>query len=508
MSHCALRLGPALAGLLAGVAACAAPKAARTPVRELNAPPESASDHAAGSDADGGDTSTQAPHSGGQQAPVEQPTDPTASHSQSSDPSPAEPAEPELEHESSLAVHGSLSSWWRSRNTAGAHDNDLRSVLTLDLGDPTQDAFSAHFLGQGTLDLDGDSDDAVAGLSDTYDSALTGRLYDAYVDFHAIDGLERVRLGRQLDYETPELAWFDGALVASQEFSDLRAQVGVYGGIPVHPYESSPAGDTLIGAYASAKPWQGNRLRLDWMHFEDERDDLEYSDDLLGARAWQRFGPSFAVEAGYTRLGEDDRDLRARATWSDSDDDLTLEASWYQLLEAQADLSLELDPFYATLLELFPYSQARLLASKGFSERLDLQAGLDLRRVSDEDDVGDFNRDFERYFLRADLQDTLPAELELGAIGEVWVSDGSDVETWGFDLEREFGADLEASLGTLYALYKFDAAAQEERQDVRTWFLRMRWKHSQAFTFDAEYDYEDSDGTDFHTVRLGGTWRF
>jgi hypothetical protein len=133
---------------------------------------------------------------------------------------------------------------------------------------------------------------------------------------------------------------------------------------------------------------------------------------------------------------------------------------------------------------------------------------MDLRRVSDEDDIGDFNRDFERYFLRANLDDTLPAELDLGVVGEVWVSDGSDITTWGLDLERKFGAALEASAGTLFALYQFDVATEEERQDVRTWFLRMRWKRTKSTTVDAEYNYEDSDGTDFHTLRLGATWRF
>jgi hypothetical protein len=419
-----------------------------------------------------------------------------------------ESAEPPAEEDSGLDIHGSLSTWLRSRNTSGAHDNDLRQVVSIDVGDPTKDAVSGHLMAQGSLDLDGDSDDVFAGLSDTYDSALTGRLYDAFVDFNQVDGFERIRLGRQLDYETPELAWFDGALVESEELGSLRSQLGVYGGLPVHPYESSPDGDALIGAFASARPWEGNRLRLDWMHFQDQRDDQEYRDDLLGARTWQNFGPSVLVEGGYTRLGGENRDVRARAMWSDSDDDLTLEASWYQLLETQADLSLELDPYYATLLELFPYTQTRLMASKGFGERFDLQAGMDLRRMSDEDDVGNFNRDFERYFLRADLNDTLPAELDLGAVGEVWVSDGSDISTWGLDLERAFGAELEASAGTLFALYKFDVATEEERENVRTWFLRMRWKRTKSTTFDFEYDYEDSDGTDFHTLRLGGTWRF
>ncbi len=420
----------------------------------------------------------------------------------------AQSSEAPAEAESELEVHGSLSTWLRSRNTSGAHDNDLREVVSIDVGDPSKDAVSGHLMAQGSLDLDGDSDDVFAGLSDTYDSALTGRLYDAFVDFNHVDGFERIRLGRQLDYDTPELAWFDGALVESEELGGMHSQLGVYGGLPVHPYESSPEGDALIGAFASARPWEGNRLRLDWMHFQDQRKDQEYRDDLLGARAWQNFGPSVLVEGGYTRLGDENRDVRARAMWSDSDDDLTLEAGWYQLLEAQADLSLELDPYYATLLELFPYTQTRFMASKGFGERFDLQAGMDLRRVSDEDDVGDFNRDFERYFLRADLNDTLPAELDLGAVGEVWVSDGSDISTWGLDLEREFGAQLEASAGTLFALYKFDAATEEERENVRTWFLRARWKRSKSTTLDFEYDYEDSDGTDFHTLRLGGTWRF
>jgi hypothetical protein len=487
-----LRFGPALAGLLAGVAACSTPKAPRRP----DDPPPPSTEVAGEPATEPSDAATTL---------ASEPTGDAADQEESSS---APVGEPEEEEEASLEVHGSLSTWLRSRNTSGAHDNDLRQVVSIDVGDPTKDPVSGHFMAQGSLDLDGDSDDVFAGLSDTYDSALTARLYDAFVDFNDFDGLERLRLGRQFDYETPELAWFDGALVETSELTGLRSQLGLYGGIPVHAYESSPEGDALIGAFATARPWEGNRLRLDWMHLQDERGDQEYRDDLFGARAWQNFGPSLLVEAGYTRLEQDDRDVRARTTWHDVDSDLTLEASWYQLLEAQADLALELDPFYNTLLELFPYTQTRFMASKGFGERFDLQAGMDLRRVSDEDDIGDFNRDFERYFLRADLMRTLPAGLDLGAIGEVWVSDGTDVETWGLDLEKELGAQLEASAGTIFALYKFDVASQEERENVRTWFLRLRWKRTKSTTLDAEYDYEDSDGTDFHTLRLGGTWRF
>ena len=185
-----------------------------------------------------------------------------------------------------------------------------------------------------------------------------------------------------------------------------------------------------------------------------------------------------------------------------------MQASFYELLSTQQALPLEIDPFYATLYDLFPYHQARIMASKGFGSKLSVQAGAEARRVSDDSDEGQWNRDFERYFSTLQLSEILPAHLVLGLTGEVWNSQGNDIDSWGVDLSKRFGEVLDGSLGSYYSLYKTDFASGTESDDVRTWFLRLRWKRSKSSIFDLRFDVEDMDPQTVQTLRVGWTWRF
>ncbi|HVS09901.1 MAG TPA: hypothetical protein VMS76_08490 [Planctomycetota bacterium] len=413
------------------------------------------------------------------------------------------------EAEEGLRIDGYLASRYRGRWRGGDDDHDLDEVLWLEIGDPAKDRVSGRLMASVLADLDGheSASSPLFSLADTYDSSLHARLFEAYADVKS-SKLSALRLGRQMIWGTPELAWFDGVLVESPEWRRERIRLGAYGGVPVHLYESSPEGDAIAGLFVENRPWNGARVRLDWMHLEDERRTAEHEDDLFGLGLWQGIGRSARVEARYTNVEGSSRDVRASASWFDVDRALLVQLSHYRLLETQDALVLELDPFSETLQELFPYDQTRLLASKGFGESLDLQLGADLRRVSDEDDVGVFNHDFERYFVTGTLPKALPADLELALTLEAWESDPTDVRTWGADLSRRFGERLDLSLGSSYALYEYDALLGRERDDVRTTYLRGRWRRSERTSFEAAYEHQDDDLEDTHLVRLGTTWRF
>ena len=47
----------------------------------------------------------------------------------------------------------------------------------------------------------------------------------------------------------------------------------------------------------------------------------------------------------------------------------------------------------------------------------------------------------------------------------------------------------------------------DERDDVRTYYLVLRWKQSRVSAFDFRYEFENSEYGDFHTLRLGATWQ-
>ena len=415
-------------------------------------------------------------------------------------------AEPE---EQAYPIRGTLSSRYRGRWESDARDHDLYQVLTLEAGDAQSDRVTAHFMGQAAYDLDGaDSEGNYAffSLQDTYDSAVTARLYHAYADVHGT-GLATLRLGRQLVYETPEVAYFDGVRVETEELGEKDVQLGVYGGVPVHPFESSPEGDVIVGVSGQARPWRGSRLRLDWMHLEDESLLGVNQDDLTTVALDQHFDPGFQVGGEYSLLEGEERDFRLRASAYSAQRDLTCEVSFYKLLRAQSERSIPFDPFFATLFDLFPYWQSRLLLSKGFEAGLTLQAGVDLRRVEDSNDVGEFNRDFDRYHLTTTF-DELPAELELSVTGELWESDASDVRAWGLDLRRQVTPELAATVGTYFSLFKYELYTDSEREDVRTWYTALAWRRAKGPRFDLRYEFEDADLDQFHYLRLGATWSF
>jgi hypothetical protein len=405
-------------------------------------------------------------------------------------------------------IHGSLVSRYQGRWTNGAHDNDLTEVLSLEVGDTKKDPVTGYLLAEGLADLDGHGSSTFHSLADTYDSAVTARLYDAHADLHVARSLDTLRVGRQEIVDTPEIAYFDGLRAETVDLGEARIRVGAFGGVPVKLYASSTSGDSMFGTFAQARPWTGGRLRADWMHVEDEGSFGPRKDDLLGIGASQNFGTNLRVEAQHTRLENESRDLRVRASYAAKDSDLVLQASWYELMQTQKDFTVPFDPFYSTLYDLFPYSQVGFLASKSLGKHVDLQGGADLRRVSNDEDVGEFNRDFNRYFLTSGIRGVLPVDLDLSLTGEIWDSQDSDFSTYGADLGRKFGATVDANVGTYYSMYKYDLFQNRELDDVRTWYLKVAWNRATSTTFDVRYEYEDDSSAEYHSVRLGMTWRF
>ena len=227
---------------------------------------------------------------------------------------------------------------------------------------------------------------------------------------HAIDGVEALRLGRQLVYETPLTAHFDGALVESAPLlsaSAPRVQLGAYLGVPVHPYESSPTGDAIAGVYASATPWEAARVRFEWMYLEDVREESRFVNELLAATLRQSFEHKSSItdlELRHSWIEDEARDLLVALGHDDWERSFSIDARYYELFEQENSRAVPLDPFESTLLELFPFRQITLLGSKN-SESVVVDGGVDVRRVSSSDDEGEFNRDLERYFLTTTLID-------------------------------------------------------------------------------------------------------
>jgi hypothetical protein len=403
-------------------------------------------------------------------------------------------------------VHGSLSLRYRDQSTDSGHDRDLYTLLDLEMGDEDTDPWTASIVGRLSQDF-GDDDSEFASAADTFDDNLTAQLYEAHLDLRDVPALEVLSLGRQELSETPEWVRYDGFRFETLPGGNGQQTFGFYGGQSVHFWESSPEGDALFGGWWAKRPWSGGRMRLDWMHIEDETVTGSRDDDLVAAHLRQDVTQQVQLKGDYSWLGGSSRDVRLAATWNDARDGLLVQGTWYELLSTQFELTEELDPFSPTLFAQFPYRQWRVVASKSWDDDFDLDGGADVRRVTDESDVSDFNRDFERYHLTATRHDVFTEDLSLGVTGELWDSGDTSQASWGLDATHAW-TRLRASLGTYYALFKNDFFAGEERDDVRTWYAMLRYLTVSRTTWTLGYDYEDTSEGNFHTVRLGALWRF
>jgi hypothetical protein len=406
-------------------------------------------------------------------------------------------------------IHGSFGVRYIHRQTSDDHDNDLYGLLETTIGDEEQDAITGYVLARASWDIDGDQGESPFGsLSDTYDGPVDSRLYEAYVDFHE-DGFSLLRLGRQSLDETPEWVRFDGVSAETAPSGSRKHQFGAFLGRPNHEYESSTSGDKALGAWYRVRPWEGARLRLDAMHLEDEAQLGSENNDLLGVRLSQQLGREFAFHGKYTVLEEKPRDFDLRGTWTRPESGWLVSAWYHELVRTQSFLTEEFDPYFQTLTEYFPFRQYRLMASKAFESGYDLTAGMDLRKLKDSGDEGEFNREFERYYLTGAVRDFLVKELTFSATGELWDGDGSDYSTWGLDLTRQWTPKVRTSLGSYFAAFKNDFLLDEDREDVRTYYLAMKYLVDRTLTWSLGIDHEESSDVDnFDTLTAKATWRF
>jgi hypothetical protein len=406
-------------------------------------------------------------------------------------------------------VSGSLTTRYRGRFVEGASDHDLYELLALDV---ERGAWKAHLVGQLVADVDGREDDqdgfVFFSLQDTHDTAVTGRLDAAWIERGDLGRFEAVRIGRQLALETPLVLSFDGVSVRTRELGGRRCVLGASAGVPVHTFESSSSGDGLLDAFVQTRPWRTTRLRLDWMHLDDESRLGKHDDDLLALAVDQGIGERLDLELDHSRLEGEPRDVRVGLRAADAELALVAEVSYYELLEAQSDLAVPLDPLESTLIALFPFRQLRATVSKALGAHVELALGLDARRVDDADDVGEFNRDFDRFWGTLATDAGLGEDTTLSLSLDRWHGATDDFTTLGLGCEHELSERTRVELGTDFSLFKYELYTATERDDVRTWYARLRHEAGERATLDLRYELEDDDADLFHVLRAGLTWRF
>jgi hypothetical protein len=193
---------------------------------------------------------------------------------------------------------------------------------------------------------------------------------------------------------------------------------------------------------------------------------------------------------------------------------LSAEVTYFVLLMAREQVALPLDAFSAQMLHFSPYHEVRTSVAKGWGEHFYTELGYQGRKVTDSLDEGVYNHSFHRVHFTPSVEDMGLKGLSLALTGEFWTGEEHRDIGAGADLGYRYEKAIRTSIGTSYALYKFDLLLDDEEQvDVQTYYVRLDVEVLEDLRADARYEFEthgsDSAGSEqYQTLRVGMLWRF
>lgn len=403
---------------------------------------------------------------------------------------------------------GDLTVRARARLTSSDDDVDLYEHLRLRWRREDAPGWSASMHVRAAEDVDGSNHGSsfspFASIDDTYDAAVQVRLYHLYANHHEDCGvLEQLRVGRQDVSRVGEWLHLDGAhLVLRPSAGDTRLYA--FGGVPTHLYDTSHQGDWVVGGGASFTPWCGASVEVGDAWFEDVNGLYgRTSVNLAAAEATQRLSPFATVRAGYQQLDEE-----PRRAWGSFDAhapacDLSVRGSLRTQILTERREAYDVDPFFAVLLDLEPYWEASLSASKGLGDVWTVEAGGQARRLFDRGDRGTFNHDFSRAYATVSARDLPWRCVGLAVTGEWWRSeDGEDVGSFGFEADWRPAGPLRLTAGIDYALYRTDLFTASERYDSYGAFVRARYTDTSGRLWTGSLRADTDDYDVYWTVDL------
>lgn len=431
--------------------------------------------------------------------------------------------DPEVEAEGAgddWKVHGALT--WRllqrharSEVVADERDTDLYQYLSLRGGSAGRHAVTAHFYGRSVVDIEGGQPGpSLSSLEDARGDNWDFRLYRAYLAFHRVVADGELRIGRQSLFDTPVLLHLDGAsLDAPLAVGGQQLQVQAYAGVPEHFWEQGRSGDLALGTALSSSFWSGGNVRLDLMHLEDRYLFGDQVNSLVGGRVEHVFPERAAWVAGYfSFLDGDTRDAGLDGFWSAPETQWQVNYRLYSLLSRQSVNTLEFDPFTAVLLDQQPFYEAQVSVSKRFDtsplgERWRADAGAYGRVLRGSAPAGEFNHEFQRYWLAATFEQFPWRATALTVNGDWW--DGDDV-IWslGGELDADLGPATDLQLGSAFSLYRYDFFTQEERTRVRDHYLRLRHALSETLRLQLGLSFEEDEVERYQTATAQLELRF
>lgn len=431
---------------------------------------------------------------------------------------------------STLDGYSTLS--YRVQNMEGDRsDQDVSQYLSLSLGDSEMDRVTWYFFGSLRENID-DSDNSITkekfnrlifprtpaeenpivsgapffSIDDSINDGFTARPYEFYADIKDISIFKNIRAGRQYIHEVENLH-FDGLKMESENYNGIR--LTTFAGMPVHFFETSDSGDLLAGVSVEFQPINDSRIRLNYTYVNDNNNDIDGNDDNLFELSWRHnIKEWWNVYADFSMIDQTGRDAEIRSGWMFPDIDMDVNVSVFKQLSVLEDFTTELDDFNVIIGDFFPYTEYSVNAYKGFLQNFGLAAGFNIRELNDAADEGQFNHEFDHYYVTLSSHNLPLDGSSVSITGNFYDTNDDENRSLGLDFRQKINEKLTLSGGTYYSLFKFDSLSESERDNVKTYFLNTKYQITKKVEINMEYEFERFDQDSFHTVESALEYRF
>ncbi|HLG18487.1 MAG TPA: hypothetical protein VI895_01560 [Bdellovibrionota bacterium] len=415
-------------------------------------------------------------------------------------------------------IFGSISTRYKLRATADTSDQDLETLLSLNMGEPLNDRVAVSLQAGGIFDLDGDSSDSTFnGVYDSFNTGAAGRIYHAYLDANNLGVFDRLRAGRQFRQEFESL-YFDGLSLQWREAKGFKLMS--YGGVPVHFYETetgSDSGDFVAGGAFEIDPVKVVRARFDYVHLKDDFTGFranvgDIEDDLFGLSVWWDAQPGLMISSRFTSFLDQVRDLALDTRYRFIEQNLSLQFHFFSLLESYGVRVIDLDP-YSFAGEYKPYYEMAFTGMKGIGEHFALDAGYAFRILIEEQVASAFNHGFQRFFLTGSTIEWPLDGMSLSLTGDYYLGQDNELQNDTYGTSFSIAQDLlkrklRLTAGTAFYLYRYNLLAGNESDNVQTYYARGTVKFLKDFEGRLGYEFETSDLDNFHTLDVRVAWNF
>ncbi|MHC4600132.1 MAG: hypothetical protein ACYS47_14120 [Planctomycetota bacterium] len=341
----------------------------------------------------------------------------------------------------SYPVSGSIDLRLRWRKTVRDEDMDITGSVSLQAGDPSRHVLTGYLSGAVYYDLDGHQDtygiNSLDSPQDVYSNAATGHLHNGYIDINRILLFQRIRIGRQFSAGGVSVR-FDGVRVDTKNLlldvlRGVRITARAFGGVPVHLWEPSPAGDAcggfgmkaLLGRFLEGGLdliWLRDRSKL-WGRTEVTQDTLV----ALSAR-WLPHdhltvhGRITLLSPGTSDAPTQPSDVVVSGVGRVPEWGISGTADFTARLKSRDDPAAELNPYDAVMGSDTTYQRGSFSLVKSLGKNFEVEIGGTF--YNGVGGSGIFDRDMTGAHLTLRTSGFLREELQLSATVETWEPSG------------------------------------------------------------------------------------